>query len=59
MQRKGLGRAALLEGMRRMRARGMTAATALTHTDDAGNVAFYKSVGFQPVTTILKYEKPH
>ncbi|MBZ0287008.1 MAG: GNAT family N-acetyltransferase [Anaerolineae bacterium] len=57
MQRKGLGKAALLEGMRRMRARGMTVATVLTHTDSAGNIAFYGSAGFQPVTTILKYEK--
>lgn len=57
MQRKGLGRAALLEGMRRLRARGMTVATVLTHTDDTGNIAFYEFAGFQPVTTILKYEK--
>lgn len=57
MQRRGLGRAALYEGMRRMRARGMTAAHVLTETDDPGNMAFYQSAGFQPVNSLLKYEK--
>jgi GNAT superfamily N-acetyltransferase len=57
MQRKGLGKAALLEGMRRMRARGMTVATVLTHADSPGNIAFYKSAGFTPTNMIMKYEQ--
>jgi ribosomal protein S18 acetylase RimI-like enzyme len=57
MQRKGLGRAALYEGMRRMKARGMTVATVLTHAQDVGNNAFYRSAGFVLATTIMKYAK--
>jgi mycothiol synthase len=57
MQRKGLGRAALMEGMRRMQARGMTVAIVLTHADSPGNIAFYKSAGFTPTNMIMKYEK--
>jgi len=48
-QRRGLGRAALLEGMRRLQARGITIANVSTWGGDAGNMAFYPSVGFQIV----------
>ena len=57
MQRKGLGKAALLEGMRRMKARGMTVAIVLTHAHNAGNIAFYQAAGFTPTNMIMKYEK--
>ncbi|MEO8611901.1 MAG: GNAT family N-acetyltransferase [Chloroflexota bacterium] len=57
MQRKGLGKAALLEGMRRMRGRGMTVATVLTYADSPGNIAFYESAGFKQANMIVKYEK--
>lgn len=57
MQRKGLGRAVLLEGMRRMKERGMTVVTVLTGADDAGNIAFYENAGFQRTNMIMKYEK--
>jgi mycothiol synthase len=57
MQRRGLGKAALLEGMRRMQARGMTSATVLADADNAGNIAFYEAAGFRKVNTVRKYEK--
>jgi mycothiol synthase len=57
MQRKGLGKAALLEGMRRMQARGMTVAIVLTHAESVGNIAFYEAAGFTPTNMIMKYEK--
>lgn len=57
MQRKGLGKAALHEGLRRMRARGMTYATVCTHTTDEGNMAFYPTAGFKIINTIPRYEK--
>jgi mycothiol synthase len=57
MQRKGLGRAALYEGLRRMKARGMSVVTVLTNADDPGNIAFYKSASFKPTNMIMKYLK--
>jgi len=57
MQRKGLGKAALLEGMRRMQARGMNYVTVCTHTTDEGNMAFYPTSGFKIINTIPRYEK--
>jgi mycothiol synthase len=57
MQRKGLGKAAVLEGLRRMQALGMTIATVLTHIDDAGNIAFYESIGYQKTNVVMLYEK--
>ena len=57
-QRRGLGRAALLEGLRRLRARGMTIANVATHVKDEGNVAFYPSAGFEIVGYSDEYEKP-
>jgi mycothiol synthase len=56
-QRRGLGRATMLEGMRRMKARGMTVATVLTWTKDAGNVAFYESLGFEQTNMLRKYTR--
>ncbi len=57
MQRRGLGRAVMLEGLRRMRARGMSVATVLTNTTNTGNMAFYELLGFKRVNSIYKYEK--
>jgi mycothiol synthase len=56
-QRRGLGKATLYEGMRRMQARGMNVATVLTHVHDTGNIAFYQSAGFAWINTVRKYEK--
>lgn len=55
-RRKGLARATLLEGMRRMQARGADTAIVCT---DAANVAtgLYGSVGFKPVNIEWDYVK--
>jgi mycothiol synthase len=58
MQRRGLGRAALLEGLRRLQARGVDTATVCTHATNAGNIAFYQSAGFRLTNTIRMYKKP-
>lgn len=57
MQRKGLGKAALVEGMERMKARGMKTVHVLTWIKDTGNIAFYKSVGFEPANVLKRFEK--
>lgn len=57
MRRRGLGRAVLLEGLRRLQARGVRTATVCTHTSNAGNITFYESVGFHLTNTILSYTK--
>lgn len=57
-QRRGLGRAALQEGLRRLQARGITIANVATWIEDEGNVAFYPSAGFQVMGHSDQYEKP-
>jgi mycothiol synthase len=57
-QRRGLGRAALLEGMRRMQARGMETATVVANASSAGNIVFYQSAGFVIANRIRAYKKP-
>lgn len=56
-QRRGLGRAALREGMRRMQARGMETATVLASTSRPGNIAFYQSAGFKIVNHVRAFKK--
>lgn len=56
-QRRGLGKAALLEAMRRLRARGTEVATVMTWAKDAGNIAFYQSAGFEVCNTSLAFSK--
>lgn len=56
-QRRGLGRAALQEGLRRLQARGMTTVNVATWIEDDGNVAFYPSAGFEVVGYSDQYEK--
>jgi GNAT superfamily N-acetyltransferase len=56
-QRRGLGRAALQEGMRRMRARDMTVATVSTAAHVPGNIAFYQACGFTIVNKTLRFTK--
>ena len=58
MHRRGLGRAVMLEGLRRLQARGMKWAAVMTWIKDEGNKAFYQSLGFQHINTLLRYEKP-
>ncbi len=56
-QRRGLGRAALLEGLRRLQARGVEVATVCAHPAHEGTLAFYRSAGFQLINRILVYSR--
>ncbi|HLV97277.1 MAG TPA: GNAT family N-acetyltransferase [Ktedonobacterales bacterium] len=57
LQQRGLGRAMLLEGLRRLRAHGAT--TALIDSDGENDPAhsLYTSVGFRVANTVRKYRK--
>lgn len=57
-QRRGLGRAVVLEGLRRMRARGLARAIVCSEADNPGAVALYEACGFRAVNRLLLYEKP-
>lgn len=56
-QRKGLGKAALWEGLRRMQQCGVHEAHVLTWASDEGNIAFYQAAGFTLVNRIRRYQK--
>lgn len=56
-QRKGLGRAAVLEGLRRLRQRGIETVIVNTANEPA-HIAFYESAGFRIVNRIRQYVKP-
>jgi len=56
--RRGLGRIANLEALRRMRERGVEVAGVNTWASSASNIAFYESSGFQPTTTLDRFVKP-
>lgn len=55
-RRRGMARAVLLEGLRRMQARGCETAIVWTDGDNAGAQALYESVGFRPVQRDDDYE---
>jgi ribosomal protein S18 acetylase RimI-like enzyme len=55
-QRRGLGRAALLRGLRAMRDRGMETAIVGTNAGNEAAIALYQSVGFQILNTIAEYK---
>ena len=55
-RRKGMARAVLLEGLRRMQARGCATAIVWTDGDNAGGQALYESVGFRRVQRDDNYE---
>jgi ribosomal protein S18 acetylase RimI-like enzyme len=55
--RRGLGRAALHEGLRRLKARGVETALVETEADDEGNIAFYQDAGFKISNRLLAYER--
>lgn len=55
-RRKGYGAAVLLEGMRRLRDKGMTKAIVYCTAD---NLPFYGSVGFQVVDSYLGLTRPY
>jgi len=56
-QRKGLGKAVMLEGFRRLRAGGMRQAIVSTFEDNLAAIKLYESVGFQIVNHLGTYEK--
>jgi ribosomal protein S18 acetylase RimI-like enzyme len=56
-QRLGLGKAVLLEGMRRLHALGLREALVCAEAKNAGNLAFYQAAGFRRVNTIRLYKK--
>lgn len=56
-QRLGLGRAVLVESMRRMQAVGLQFASVCCEAADPRAVAFYQACGFEIVETLLMYQK--
>lgn len=56
-QRRGLGRAVILEGLRRLRADGAESATVYVEDDNHAARALYESVGFQSRNRIHAYVK--
>lgn len=57
-RQRGLTKALMYEGMRRMRARGMQTAIVLHHADNPASTALYASVSFRPAFSITDYRKP-
>jgi mycothiol synthase len=57
LQRKGMGRAVMLDGLRRLQAGGMRQAIVSTFEDNRVAIKFYQSVGFQIVNQLGTYEK--
>ncbi len=55
--RQGLGKAVLLEGLRRMRAQGMLTAIVGAESDNPAAQRLYQSVGFRPVNRIFTFVK--
>lgn len=55
--RRGLGKAALLEGLRRLQARGMETVLVSCDAEEPGNVIFYQSAGFQICNRVLALTK--
>ena len=56
-QKRGLGTAVMLEGLRRMQQRGMPSATVATFEDNSAAIHLYKSLGFRPAGRLGTYEK--
>ncbi len=55
--RRGLGKATLLEGLRRLQVQGVETALVSCHADKPGNVIFYQSAGFQICNRVLAFKK--
>ena len=55
--RRGLGKATLLEGLRRLQARGVETALVSCDADEPGNVIFYQSAGFRICNRVLAFRK--
>jgi GNAT superfamily N-acetyltransferase len=57
VQRKGLGKAVMLEGLRRLQASGMRQAIVSTFEDNPAAINLYESVGFHVINKLGTYEK--
>lgn len=57
LQGRGLGKAVQYEALRRLQLRGAQTAQVITGADQPNNIAFYQSVGFRPVNTLLLHRK--
>jgi mycothiol synthase len=56
-QRRGLGKAVMVEALRRLHARGMTDAMVCTSSDNAPAIKLYESVGFHITDVFWTYKK--
>ncbi|MGE5124375.1 MAG: GNAT family N-acetyltransferase [Acidobacteriaceae bacterium] len=56
-QRRGLGKAVMLEGLRRMKELGMKLAIVSTFEDNPAAIRLYESVGFRVINRLGTYEK--
>jgi ribosomal protein S18 acetylase RimI-like enzyme len=56
-QKKGLGKAVLLEGLQRMKANGMETAIVCAEADNEAAVKLYESVGFRAANKLCMYVK--
>ncbi len=56
-QRKGMGRALMLESLRRVKAQGMETAIVCADHDNAAAQRLYESVGFRMVNRLRLYAK--
>jgi mycothiol synthase len=56
-QRKGLGKAVMLEALRRLEAQGMQQAIVCTSDDNLPAIRLYESVGFRVVNRLGQYKK--
>jgi mycothiol synthase len=56
-QRKGLGKAVMLEGLRRLQRRGMTSAMVCTGEGNLPGMKLYDAVGFRTTNKLGTYEK--
>jgi ribosomal protein S18 acetylase RimI-like enzyme len=56
-QRRGLGKATLLEGLHRLQARGVNTALVSCDASEPGNISFYQAAGFQICGRVLEFTK--
>ena len=57
-QRLGLGRAVLLDALRRLEQSGITDARVMTNGDNDATIALYESCGFERVDTLVNWYGP-
>jgi ribosomal protein S18 acetylase RimI-like enzyme len=57
-RQRGLGKAVILEGLKKMKAHGMATATVITEGDNQRAQRLYRSAGFVPANHLYTYKKP-